>query len=63
MGRGQKRPTFRYAEDKSTTMRQVQEPLLMIADSSEESLEKMLRNKGYKRITKVVEGKLMSEGF
>ena len=50
-----KRPTFGYVEDEIAAMRQVQEPLLKIVDSSEESLEKMLRNKGYERIVKVEE--------
>ena len=42
-------------------MRQVQEPLPTIADSWEESPEKMQRNEGYEKIAQVEEGKLISE--
>ena len=61
--RRQKILTLGYAEDESAATRQVQEPLLKIADSSEESLKKIQRNEGYEKIAKVEEGRLILEGF
>ena len=57
----QKRPTFGYAKDESAVMRQVQEPLPTIAE--EQNPEKMQRNEEHKKIAKVEEGRLISEGF
>ena len=57
----QKKPTFGYTENASTTMRQDKEPLLIVSDSSEENSEKMRRNEEWKKLKRWEEGRLISK--